>query len=563
MPSITYWNRLEPRTRSTDLTSALAARVRDPAWLLARQWQLGELAGEDAGSPAYVRIRATVSPITAWTAGSGEATRPLAAPVPLERAMTSEPFSPNDLALAVELSRVFDRFLADRNAQRLRHHFLDHYEIAAADPDDDPAAARLRMLWRGRAYDGLALLAAADPVPPAITSSSDRSTVSDTHALLVDWVRATFGAVGVDDPPGWQPEHLAYATRALVPATAQTGTVLAATPDRDGDLEWFAFDDLAEAPPADTPPAPSSMPLEIRRAVIPGPVKFRGMPNERFWDFEDGRVDLGALQPDRRDLAALVLIDFMLVHGNDWFLVPFEQPVGTLCRSELEVIDVFGDSTAVPRADAVPQLGHARTARWTMFSTTRQDTIADFFLLPNTASASVLDGPVLEEVRFLRDETANLVWAVEYATEGRLGRAVLGRERESIAPVLPPPTFDAALDYRIQTHVPRHWFPFQPVALAPDSGEIALERAALLADDASHILPAPDGKLLTPRAVIAPAPYRIREEEVPREGRRVARRARLSRDASGGSHLWVSRQCGVGTGEGWAGLQFDLALPRG
>jgi hypothetical protein len=192
-----------------------------------------------------------------------------------------------------------------------------------------------------------------------------------------------------------------------------------------------------------------------------------------------------------------------------------------------------------------------------MFSTTRPPSVADFFLLPNTAAASVLDGFVLEEVRFLRDETANLVWAVEYATDGRLGRAVLGSERTPFVSATPSPTIDAALDYRIQTHVPRHWFPFQPVAIATD-GEIALERAALLADDASLVLPEPAGKILKP----ASTPYRIREEEVPREGRRVTRRARLSRDVDGGSHLWISRQRGIGTGEGWAGLQFDLATRR-
>ena len=43
MPSLTIWTRLEPRCRTADMTIALEARTHDPFWMLARQWQLGEL----------------------------------------------------------------------------------------------------------------------------------------------------------------------------------------------------------------------------------------------------------------------------------------------------------------------------------------------------------------------------------------------------------------------------------------------------------------------------------------------------------------------------------------
>lgn len=49
MTSITTWVRLEPRARDRDLRAGSEARIADPLWLLARQWQLGELAGVDAG----------------------------------------------------------------------------------------------------------------------------------------------------------------------------------------------------------------------------------------------------------------------------------------------------------------------------------------------------------------------------------------------------------------------------------------------------------------------------------------------------------------------------------
>src|SRR5262249_15704622 len=41
-PTITAWNRLEGRPRRDDFSRALKAEVRDAAWMLARQWQIGE-----------------------------------------------------------------------------------------------------------------------------------------------------------------------------------------------------------------------------------------------------------------------------------------------------------------------------------------------------------------------------------------------------------------------------------------------------------------------------------------------------------------------------------------
>ena len=68
MPSITTWSRIEPQTSgSTD--TGYAARVHDPLWLLARQWQVGEFQGEDAGTPIVARWRGRVAPLTRFVAG--------------------------------------------------------------------------------------------------------------------------------------------------------------------------------------------------------------------------------------------------------------------------------------------------------------------------------------------------------------------------------------------------------------------------------------------------------------------------------------------------------------
>ena len=69
-PALNTWNRLEPLPQSTDLVPALQASVADPLWLIARQWQFLELAGEDAGTPIEVRVDAEAAPISRYLPGA-------------------------------------------------------------------------------------------------------------------------------------------------------------------------------------------------------------------------------------------------------------------------------------------------------------------------------------------------------------------------------------------------------------------------------------------------------------------------------------------------------------
>ena len=62
-------NRLEASTRGTDLLPGLHARVHDALWLLARQWQLGELDGLDGGSPISASLVARSRPLATWQPG--------------------------------------------------------------------------------------------------------------------------------------------------------------------------------------------------------------------------------------------------------------------------------------------------------------------------------------------------------------------------------------------------------------------------------------------------------------------------------------------------------------
>lgn len=654
MASITYWSRLEPRPRSPSVSQSLSARVRDPLWMLTRQWQFGELQGEDAGSPAYADLSTRISPIVGWRM-EGQPTQPLPADVPLEALVETEPFTP-DHSVRVELGQTFEALLSeafvgasvpeeiiatlraayptapgpDETLVALLFNLGLELQVDLNNPGEVSAALRLALgengllvsertvvaikatgsqwlitdqdtgkiyairreddrlnvylaavtdqetarflaVCTGRAIDGVALygdaLASLPALPPtlAVDATHEGAVVSALQNFLI-WVREVFGAFGAQDAPTWNPERLEYGVEVVSSIAAGGTAVLSAYPDQDGDFEWYSFD-FRSAQAGDVGVLSEPTP----RSVLPIHVRFRGMPNARWWDFETSTTDFGDIRPDRRDLAKLVVMDFMLVHGNDWFVIPFSQPVGSLCHiGSLIVHDVFGGLTLVERADAGAE---PEGRRWTMFSTTIEGEsaqLAQFLIIPPSASAATQIGPAIEEVRFVRDEMANMVWAVEHTTENGIGQPWVGDERDLAAKLQAPAarpaeaTSDRAgkapLRYQLQTTVPTNWIPFLPVAL---NGDIALERGVMLRPvlGAGHQTIDPMGRILRP-TIPGGASYRVREEEVPRSGVRVLRVVCRSRWTDGSTHLWIARPKTVGAGEASSGLRFDLANPN-
>ena len=106
-PCFRNWIRIEPRCRSEDFSRGLEARTADPLWMLARQWQFGELQGEDAGSPIEVRVAYQSAPLTAAAAASG--TLGEGADLPLETRVEREKV-PWDHRLRVRAGQQFERF---------------------------------------------------------------------------------------------------------------------------------------------------------------------------------------------------------------------------------------------------------------------------------------------------------------------------------------------------------------------------------------------------------------------------------------------------------------------
>jgi hypothetical protein len=174
-----------------------------------------------------------------------------------------------------------------------------------------------------------------------------------------------------------------------------------------------------------------------------------------------------------------------------------------------------------------------------------------FLLAP--AVAKTLEGRPLEEVLLLRDEIANMAWAVERAVPGRLEQRLDLDAQVTPADALTPPP-EGTLRYRLATDVPPNWVPLLPQRDATTNA-LRLVRAAMLAPDGTNQLRRARGVLLNPPGT----GLALFDEEVPREGARITRSAQHTRWFGGSSVLWMGQRNTVGKGEGESGLRFDIA----
>lgn len=169
MGSITYWNRLEPRPRSADIDRALTAEVRDPLWMLTRQWQVGEFQGEDAASPVSVELVTRSVLVNGWNYAPGDGFKAYnPGRWPLERVVQEEPIDDTDLSLSAELGLLFEDILAegapgpgtDGLLARLRAilPLRDPMGEGSGQAPHVPEVARFLSVCVGRALDGMALL---------------------------------------------------------------------------------------------------------------------------------------------------------------------------------------------------------------------------------------------------------------------------------------------------------------------------------------------------------------------------------------------------------------------
>jgi hypothetical protein len=591
-------NRLEASTRGTDLTPGLQAQVHDALWLLARQRQLGEFEGSDAGSPVAAAYVVSHAPLASWHAAGG-ATRAYGGTVPLEALVEADgtPVSwPERVAAGLRLARALRRVGLDPAALTAAHP-LTAPDPATA-PSGDPASHATSTVTPDEvaAFGAVYAARVADPVAVTAAFATDLDALvtvaggPPARPILTAW-RAWWATRQPAPAGAWQHEQLSYA---LAVATADT-TLPTYTTDRfgGGTLDWYVFDAAAPPPPPPPPPPsvpppspapvtstpappasstpatataptgptapPSSVPASssLIRA-LPVPVAFHGAPVDRYWQLEDASTDLGAVETYPTELGKLLLAEFTACFAGDWFRLPVRIPYGGAVHVDALVsTDTFGVQTLIPEAAAQPG-----SRPWRLFEHTAADgtSVAGTWLLVPPPLTPTMEAEALEEVALVRDPAADLAWGIEKLVTNAVGRPV--RRADDLAAqgrgtaADPRDGLADAWVWRLMTTVPDNWIPLLPTRGRAATDDYLLVQASMLHYDRSATGAVTAVRVL-PAGVALRAGGSLPEREIPREGVTLTRTRRLARWVDGSRVHWTSRARSIGHGEATSGLGYD------
>ena len=576
------WLQVVPRSRGADFSTGLRVKTADPLWLLARQWQLGEFRGLDRGSSVAAEVEHSLTSIAqvGWE-GAGESVKTR----PVEMVVEQMPRA-LDYRTRVQVGLQFERLvraaLGPRAAARIARLKQSH-ALVLPEPEvlarQDEATERFLRVVAGRVLDGQALLARGQP--PATPNAQD--PLGDLTLQLVA-LRSWFETVCARPKPGapdaWQPRKLSHAfTASDVGKDAGAATVLAADDYASGDLEWHAYKAVQLGSGAD-------------RTAIARPTRIEfGGATVRWWTFEEADLNPAQLFIARTDLSKLLFADVALTFPNDWNRIPLGVPRGALVRTHrLRVRDVFGVwSTLEPANQPSPSL----LQRFELFTLSpHEDPNApgdpSSLLVPAVAGFRV-ESPALEEVGFVRDEGANLVWGIERVVTNGLGKPVkvadlageLRRRQQELetggagaaSPADPNKTAggesgtgDEPLRYRLAAGAPQGWIPFVPVSSASfferSHGAIRLRRARMLQSETDDRPLEVNGMTDMLRLQQSHPLLWLNEESVPRGGVTVQVTKQHVRWTHGETYVWVGRKVVTGCGEGASVLRFDVVGTR-
>ncbi|CAN5890268.1 hypothetical protein BH18ACI4_BH18ACI4_16540 [soil metagenome] len=288
-PTITLWNRLEGRPRKEDFDRSLRAEVRDPLWMLTRQWQCGEFKGEDSGSAVKAKVQLNTTQLDRYAVKSenrdatgGEQflnavpydqSLPLEIEVEREPLLASDP-EPNssDLVLRSQMGRHWMRLLKqagltnERAAVVEEFGFDDVSEKETPGPDEDLELAHLKsdpVAWQtlravaGRLPDGRKLLRAIEN--GEFDSWADSQFGAGVAGILKElgsdfkgWFYRLYSQPepqsqiqqGPAQEDAWAPPYLEYQFAVSAPEdeSGEKRSVLVAEQYYHGNLDWFAFD---------------------------------------------------------------------------------------------------------------------------------------------------------------------------------------------------------------------------------------------------------------------------------------------------------------------------------
>ncbi len=559
-PAIITYNRIEPRPRTEDFTRTLRAEVRDALWMLTRQWQMGELEAQDAGSAIDTRLLTSLSNIDriALEGVNGNAYDEM---VPMETFVERE-----KLSFSYILKVQAGQYLLKLHSASLKTKYLVKYMAVYTFPDlgeqfsGQAEGLNFYVATKSRSLDGEKIYADIQDNTFKTKIGMDAGDETDIDNIIDQfkkWLQRQYSQPASANDSAWHSQQLDYQFSVATPAS---GAVLEASQYYQGRLDWYAFDNVLNPSfiEKDGPDGIAGKKEKEVLSFLPTPVTFKGAPNPRFWEMEERQLNFGMLNAKTTDQLMLVFAEYGLIYGNDWFVIPYKMEVNTLCEiAGLVVTDVFGDRTLIRAADDGED---NNWQRWSMFNLSNKDDMGSYnkkFFLPATLTGTI-EGDPIEQVNFMRDEMANMVWGVEDIIPDATGKGIDGYEATDKTAVELPPVdpSDAKIRYVFGTTVPENWIPFLPVHKPGSNHDIYFQRAAM------PKMGVPPKEVIKAKGVLlneVASPYYINEEEISNAGTIVKRTYQRTRWYNGKTYLWIGRSRETGKGEGNSNLSFDQA----
>lgn len=630
-------NRLEARPRSREFNRSLRAEIRDPAWMLARQWQMKEFKAEDRGSPAYAEVDMAQLAINQLVFSDEVPVAYDRKQCPLEAAVEAQPV-PVGKGVSLQMGQHWRQLMRTLLPDKLEFYtalFQRNFKfksvlvepttadskVAHAQERTTTEVHELLQVAGTRAIDGYALYLALLQkdflqLKSVTTNPKDFKSIIITIPLYQNLLSLPgFDKTGVDlndqvtinllnklcqqfiltfhrlyfnnsAVPSWSVKDMAYEFSLLTETGAQVPVALTSAGHTGGDLHWYSVD---QSSAANRTSSATKTPSIVKR-FLPTEIQFPGSPNARWWEFEDRRVDFGALTGDPSDFGRMLLQEFMFLYQNDWFSLPFEVPVGMYCMvNSLTVTDVFNTTYHLQPAGAGqlkepeepdnPKFIDNDAGRWRLFDQTNlniADSPPDLFVPPTVIAPLV--GKPIEQVGFRREEATNLVWAVEQTISNGFARGMDGHGAAArVTEYLrsgsrsSPSADKTRYRYQLASLVAENWIPFVP-SLDTTTGIYYLEQARikrLISDSTNSGSQPPDSAnpydiWIEPRTsllqLFPKAPYKIHEHEIPPAGILIDSAFRRARWFNGRTVLWFGRSTGTAPAGGSSGLTFDQLI---
>lgn len=581
--------RVESRKRTHDFDAPLRSQVHDALWMLTQQLRVGEFNGEDAGSPLLAQLEINKSPIKRLTTKSFEHNTAEATATSktynLLNVKTPSELLVEHLGLKLDLTARMSIGAMWLYFKRLRlptdifeEDYYVGYQIEYVPDTNNMLLAEDQEYFNAitkKSIDGY-LLYLTSLTNDSFYQFGINDVFYQQELRAVDtqfkqWFETRYGIDGLDVGEYLATNNNTWKNRSLEYQFEMDATINRGTPQEislvgekyeGGILDWYESD-LKSVTGRFESPSYSNSHLEF----IPTPIKFKGMPSNRWWQFDDAGIDYAQMKAKKKDIGKLSLVDFALNYAGDWFLIPYDVECGNIYDVVgLMVKNNFGTNFLIKPAG---EGSSSSWERWSMFGLDDKSNVntRPILYIPDNI-ISKLESEPIEEIKFAKDEMANLVWAIEKKVPNPINGGMDGADAamrlrkyyadyyNSNPPTGYTPAPSTKLNYKItKNDIPEHWIPFSSIKNPNGQGDMLFRKSTYYRtfEDMST----PSTILSKSDLLNSEAPFDLKESEILRPGLLLKTSYQRTRWYNGETMVWLGRQVTYGSGEVNSDMFFD------